>query len=228
MPQIGQRIFVAGGADNYCSLANEELIRYIGSDWTSIRIGMMAALNTNGVANITGRLAVGVCSGNTRPVGNAATTLFVGNRTLVGSPTWTYNANAGNPYFSQSAQSGLRRVAGVDTTLSVGVTNFFIASNNGSLQRRSLIYADLIKTAGETPFCTPVAQMALDNSFSNFLEGLEYAGATPTVQNVAMTAATQQATSFDETPGLLDHVDVQWTGVTEALEIYAWGVWRRA
>jgi hypothetical protein len=227
MPQIGSRVFVAGGAKQYCSLLNDELIRYIGTDWSSLRIGLLCALGTDGVNNITGRLAIGVCSGNTNPVGSSNTTLFVGTRTL--SPgTWTYNANAGNPYFSTGSQYALRRVGASDTTAGVSVTNLFIATNTGSLQRRSMVFVDVAKAGTETPQYTASAQIANDNTFTNWLEGLEYANSGITVQNVALTSSSQQSISFDQTPGQLDYVDVQWTGAAQALEIYAWGVWRRS
>lgn len=227
MPQIGSRVFVAGGTKQYCSLLNDELVRYIGSDWTSLRIGLLVAMQENGVSSVSGRLGIGVCSGNTNPLGAASTTLFCGTRSLSPS-TWAFNANAGNPYFSSGVQYGLRRVGNTDTTAGLSVTNLFIASNGGSLQRRSLVYVDVSKAGTELPQYTASAQMANDNTFTNFLEGLEYAGSTLTIQNVALTSSTQQGITFDQTPGLLDHVDVQWTGAAQALEIYAWGVWRRS
>lgn len=228
MPQIGERIFVLGGSDKYCALTNEELIRPIGTDWSALRIGLMVALNTDGTNNITGRLAIGVCSGNTNPVGNSNTTLFCGTRTL--SPgTWTYNANSGNPYFSSGAQYGLRRVGASDTTAGISNTNMFIATNTGSVQRRSLIFVDVAKAGSEQPFCTNTTQIASDYSFASFLEGLEYpSSGNLTIQNIALAVQTSQTISFDQTPGLLDHVDVQWTGASQALEIYAWGVWRKS
>lgn len=227
MPQIGQRIFVLGGTKQYCSLLNNELIRYVGTDWTSLRIGMAVALETDGTNGIVGRLGIGVCSGNTNPLGSSNTTLFCGTRTLTPS-TWSYNANSGNPYFSTGSQYGLRRVGNTDTTAGISVTNLFIATNTGSLQRRSLVYVDVSKGGSELPQYTASAQIANDNSFENFLEGLEYASSGITIQNVALTASTAQGISFNEAPGPLDHVDIQWTGTAQALEIYAWGVWRRS
>jgi hypothetical protein len=230
MPQIGERIFVLGGNKKYCALTNEEIVRYIGTDWTSIRIGLLAAINTDGTNNITGRLAVGVCSGSTNPVMAATTTLFCGMRNLSSAGAYVYNANAGFPYFSNGITYGLRRVGNTDTTAGVGNTNMFVTTNTGSLQRRSLIYVDLNKIGAnsEQTWTNNTTQFGIDFNYSHFLEGLEYPG-NPVVQNTSLFGNTiQTLSSFSEAPGPLDHVDIAWSGLSQAFEIYAFGVWRKA
>jgi hypothetical protein len=226
MPQIGERIFVQGGNQKYCGLTNEELIRYIGTDWTSLRIGLLCAMNLNGTSTVAGRLAIGVCSGSTNPMGAASTTLFCG---MLTQGDLTYNANSGNPYFSQGSAYGLRRVNNTNTTAGVGTTNMYLTSTDGSLQRRSLVFIDLNKggSSNVVVFSNPTTQFNIDFSFAHFLEGLEYPS-NPAVQGISLQSTSAQTVSFSETPGSLDHVDVRWSGLSQALEIYAWGVWRKS
>lgn len=229
MATIGERIFVLGGSKKYVSLANEEIVRYIGTDWTSIRIGLLVALNTDGTNNISGRLGIGVCAGDTNPLMNPTSTdLFVGHRTLSGSSTWTYNANSGNPYFSQSAFYGLRREGTTDTTAGVGNTTHYITTvDGGSIQRRSLIFLDLDKSGTTQPFSNATTQFGIDLDYAALVEGLEYPSTSLRVQDNLLQAQASQSLGFG-TPESLDHIDIAWSGVDQALEIYALGVWRKS
>lgn len=236
MPFISSRLFVAGGTKKCITLLNEEHVRYIGSDWTGIRIGMLCALTENGVSNITGRLAMGVCSGQTNPVGNAtSTTGFVGYRSLSPS-TWTYTANSGDPYYASGIFYGLRRVNNTDTTYGIGSTNLSIVSTapgNGSLQRRSLIYVDLNKAnGGGIVAYTANAQFGADYSVGDFLMGLEYSsvGQTPVIRGTSLQGSSSQ--TIDLSPpsagNVFDCLDIHWSGTSQALEIYALGVYRKS
>jgi hypothetical protein len=230
MAFISSRVFVAGGTKKLLSLTNEEFVRYIGTDWTTIRIGLLCAIVDNAGGTVVGRLAVGVCSGQTNPCGVNPTTNFAGARVLNGS-NWTYNANAGDPYFSNGSFYGLRRVANVDTTAGIANTTVNIvttAPGNGGLQRRSLLLVDISKAGSEIPYFTQSTQVANDFTYVDFLAALDWQPVTPIIRNLTMGVATSQAVSLDPTPGAYDNVDIHWTGTAQALEIYALGIYRRS
>lgn len=230
MAFINQRSFVSGGTKKLLSLLNEEHVRYIGTDWTSIRIGLLCAIVDNAGANVAGRLAVGVCSGQTNPCGVNPTTNFAGARVLSGN-NWVYTANSGDPYFAQGAFYGLRRVANVDTTAGIANTTINIvttAPGNGGLQRRSLLLVDISKTNSEQPFCTQTTQFANDFSYIDLLAAMDWGSTGATVRNLALGGATAQTISLDQTPGVYDNVDIHWTGTAQAFEIYALAIYRRS
>jgi hypothetical protein len=234
MPFISSRIFVAGGTKKLMTLQNEEHVRFIGTDWTTLRIGMLCAIQDNAGANVTGRLGIGVCAGQTNPLGNPTnTTNFFGSRNLSGAgATWTYTANSGDPYFANGSFYGLMRQGNVDTTAGVATTNINIvttALGNGSLQRRSLVIVDISK-GGTQAFYTGTAQFNADYMVGDFLSCLEASNVfvTPTFRAITLTASTSQAPAgFNQTPGLLDCLDIHWTGTAQAFEIYALGVFRK-
>lgn len=231
MAFIQSRTFVLGGAKKLLSLTNEEIVRNIGTDWTSVRIGILCAIVDNAGGNVTGRLNIGVCSGQTNPCGVASTTNFAGARTLSGGQTWTYVANSGNPYFTNGSFYGLRRVGNSDTTAGVANTSLNIvttAPGTGGLQRRSLVMVDISKAGSELPYCTQTTQFGQDYSYVDFLAALDWQNSTPTTGGQAMGPLTSQAISLDETPGAYNNVDIGWTGTAQALEIYALGIYRRS
>lgn len=228
MPQIGQRAFVLGGNKKYASLVNNELIRYIGSDWLTLRVGILCAMGTDGTNNLTNTtLALGVCSGNTNPVGTNPTTAFSGMRGIIQANNFTYTANSGNPYFNMGLMYGLRRVNNTDTTAGIGNTTAYFATNTGSVQRRSLFFIDLARSGSVISFATNTGQLAQDFDFEDFLEALEYPS-NPVAQNSNLFAASSQSINVGDANGPLDHVDLCWKNALNVpLEIYAWGAWRK-
>jgi len=65
MASIGVRSFNLI-EDKYLTLANEEYVRTlaIGSNWTRLRLGMLAALTPDGVADLQGVQCIwGLCAG---------------------------------------------------------------------------------------------------------------------------------------------------------------------
>jgi hypothetical protein len=233
MPFISSRIFVAGGTKKLITLQNEEHVRYIGSDWLGLRIGILCALTDNAGGNVVGRLGIGACSGQTNPLGNPTnTTNFIGFRNL--SPTtWTYTANSGDPYFTSGTFYGLNRAGNTDTTAGVGSTNVNIvttAPGNGGLQRRSLIIVDLNRTTGNiNSFYTSTAQFNADYTVGDLLMAVENNAInnTPVFRGTTMSAGTQQNIGMSPVPGAFDSVDVHWSGTAQALEIYGMAVYRK-
>jgi hypothetical protein len=233
MPFISSRIFVAGGTKKLMTLQNEEHVRYIGSDWLGLRIGILCALTDNAGGNVSGRLGIGVCSGQMNPLGNPTnTTNFTGFRNL--SPaTWTYTANSGDPYFTTGSFYALNRVGNSDTTAGIGGTNVNMvttAPGNGGLQRRSMIIVDLNRTNGAAnSFYTSTAQFNADYSVGDFLMAMEYStiNQTPVFRGITMSAGSQQTIGMSFVPGALDSVDVHWSGASQALEIYGMAVYRK-
>lgn len=228
MASIGSRVFVSGGTKKYLTLTNEEHVRFIGTDWNSVRIGLLVALNTNGVADLTGRFGVGLCNGQTNPSGTNPTTNFVGYKTNAPG-TWTYTANTGNPYFLGQQFYGLRRAGNVDVTSTAGGTNMLITTvTGGAIQRRSLVYVDINRNSTQKSYSTSSAQFTNDFSYADFLAGLEYGqvNTTPVIRTLTMASASSQTVLVDETTGVFNSVDIIWTGL-QAMEIYALGVYRK-
>jgi hypothetical protein len=234
MPFISSRIFVAGGTKKLMSLLNEEHVRFIGTNWTTIRIGVLCALQDNSGANVTGRLGIGVCSGQTNPLGSTNTTNFVGFRHIVGVPTQTFTANAGDAYFTNASFFSLLRQGNTDTPVGLSTTTLNIVSTapgNGALQRRSLIMLDISKTTGAVqPFYTATNQFNADYTVGDMIACMEYSAAfqTPAFRGITLTASTSQTPGFSQVAGLYDCLDIHWSGTAQALEIYGLGVIRKS
>lgn len=240
MSVIGQRVFVAGGNQLYMSLANEEYVRPlgIGSNWTKLRIGLLLAQTPNGVSNFTtAKFFVGLCSGTASPYGAASTTNCIGFNIAASTEaagTWTYVANAGNPYFNVGGGTSnfFKRVA-VTVTSGAASQIGFVATNTGTLQRKSPVYIDIVKGSPNWTgygYQISAANMALDWTFANLLEGMESiqgaAGTTPVIGSLVFSGGSAAAVAFTEVAGAIDTLDLLWNNATFTNEIYGIAVYR--
>jgi len=234
MANIGSRVFNLV-SDKYLSLANEEFVRTlaIGSNWSRLRLGMLMALTPDEPNNLGGVLfTLGLCAGKTNPFGAASTTNFFG--ALFGSNpagnTLTYVANSGSPYY-WSGRNVMKRV-GATTTGATGFTSesHRIATNTGSLQRRSLHFVEFLKGSPNytmTFWTAPLTGMANDFTPAHLLDGLEQAGSI-TVNGETFGAGTAMTLAFDETAGTLDSVDLFWNRAAHPIEVHALSAYRFA
>lgn len=213
------------GSGKGLALTNGELIRRLGinENWNTIRIGMMMAVSGNGsINNQAIPFAIGMCSDL---VGFSAqlTPHFVGLSSGA-SPLQTYTANSGNPYYVLNGFM-TRRVLGVNTNVGVGSTNVNIPSTEGTARRRGLVYVDVIRSYLLNVYTTATTVQATDNTFANFLDGLQQPG-IPTVSGTALGGMSQQTISGTDSAGLLNTLAIYWGSNAFPLEIYALAVYR--
>lgn len=149
MATIGQRQF-QDGAHKYLSIGNEEWSRTLkfGNRWRCLRILTRMAVTPNGTGTLSGtRLVIGVgfttLSGRTY---NAVNTMnFVGiahmHTNQVAGQDWTYTANSGNPYYTQSTTNGgfFHKYDGVVSNTSCNNGLSIMHTNTGTVQRRTMI-----------------------------------------------------------------------------------------
>jgi hypothetical protein len=237
MATIGQRVFVSL-QKKYLTLANEEFVRRfsIGNTWNQIRLGVMFALTPNGTSSILGsKFVLGVCSGKTNPYAAASTTNFVGflvNHTnATTGQDLTYNANSGNPYYSQGTARGAAAtrvnttVTQINNTILGGISYF--PTNTGTVQRRGAVLLDITK--GSPNYTVKLwdiagaANMNNDYQTSSFLNDME----SPTPPS-PFTGASSLALAASETPGVLDTFDLFWNKASFPVEIYAIAAFRFA
>lgn len=232
MGSVGSRVFNLVG-DKYLSFGNEEWVRTlaIGSDWTRLRLGMLAALTPDGTNNLNGcRLVWGLCSGKTNPFGDVNTTNFLGMNfgSSVSSDTLTYVDNGGEPYL-WSGRSILRRVNGVTSiTGGNGLEFHRIATNTGTTQRRGIHFVEITK--GSPNFTvrywgSSAAEVAKDYTPAHLMDGLEQDGSIM-VNGEDLGAGIAVTMAFDEVAGALDSVDLFWNKSAFPIELYAMGVHR--
>lgn len=233
MPVIAQRSFVlAPTTDNYLRLAGEEFTRTldltgIPADWSRIRIALNCAIADTGGGNFSNSfLFVGLCSGTTYPFGSQQTLNAVGF--FFGGPaaTWTYNAGAGNPYYSTSTFGGTRK-AGINyTTSTAGALNTYVPTTAGAIQRRGWLSATIQQVSttqcSETGYCQSTATSAGDVWYEHFIYATNQLYAPYVLESLA-----DDAGPITQTPGAgwnsnpLNTVDIYWSDTTYALEIYA-------
>lgn len=232
MPVIAQRSFVlAPTADNYLSLAGEEFTRPIdltgiGNNWSRIRIAINCALTDTGGGNISNSfLFMGLCSGTTYPFGSQQTLNAVG--LFFGGPvaTWTYNAGAGNPYYSTTTYSATRK-AGINyTTFTSGALTSIIPTTAGTIKRRGWLASTVQRSTTAwfvQGFSESATTAAGDVWYEHFIYGTNQIGAPYLLESAG--AASGNVT---QTPGAgwdtnqLNTVDLYWSDTTYALEIYA-------
>jgi hypothetical protein len=207
------------------ALANGELIRRLGinENWNSIRIGMMCAVTGNGsINNQAIPFAFGLCS-DLAGYSLQLTPHFVGAG-FGSTALQSYNANSGNPYYTLNTAM-VRRVVGVNTTAAIGQTNLFIPSTEGTTRRRGLVYVDIARSYSLNVSSTNTTVQANDNTFANFLDGLQQPG-TPSVNGTALNGMSQQTIAGTDSAGLLNTMGLYWGSNVFPLEIYAIGVYR--
>ncbi|MBI1178460.1 hypothetical protein GC207_13580 [bacterium] len=234
MANIGSRVFNLV-SDKYLSLANEEWVRTlaIGSNWTKLRVGVLLALTPDGTNNLAGtNLLFGLCAGKTNPFGAATTTNFLGMKfgANASSDPLTYVANSGNPYY-WSGRGVIKKVgATVTSSDGNGLEWHRIATNTGTLQRRSLQFLEITKGSPNfsvTFWNLTATGVAKDFTPAHLLDGLEQAGSI-TVNGEALGTGLANSVAFNETAGALDSVNLFWNKSAFPLEVHAIAAYRLA
>jgi len=232
MPVLGQKVFIfAPTTDKFISLAGEEFTRRLdltgyGNNWSKIRIGLNYQIDNTGGGNISGSLYVGLCSGTTFPLGSAQCTNaafhYWGSQITAG--TFTFNAGAGNPFYTANSAGAVRRVGVTDTAAAVGSATWNLPATGGTLERRGWLGVTIQQTATQaiiTGFTQAAAVSTLDTWYEHFLYCTNQGG-TPSVNETAAAVLAQTLT-----PGAgwnnnnLDTLDILWTNTTSRLLIYA-------
>lgn len=194
----------------------KRLFSYL-TTWNVIRIGLHFSMDGSGAANITGTplFALGIMSGTTNGVGNTTTSHFLGIRSV--SATWTYNAGAGNPYFSEaSSMQQYKRVntTNTDSAGSSALTPFWTA-NPGS--KRNVIILEITKgspnftVAVIGPASAAAAQADITlATFEDMMNAVTMAAAAA-IPSVAYTAGTSRTVAIDEaTSGFFNAINFYW------------------
>lgn len=234
MAFINERVFAIGGNKRCLCLQNNELLRRlnIGNNWNTLRIGLLWSINTSGGAQDQFiPFAVGMTSGmngfsvNSTPhfVGSAIVPNLTG-----GVGQWTYNANSGLPYYTASGGAMIRKVG----TFASGITeahasnvNVFVASSDGTVQRRSWAYFDIQRGYLLNTYSTATSAIGVDYTYNDFLEGCEQPGA-PTIRGTLAQSSTQQSIVGTESAGILDTINIWYSSYVFPIEIYAIAVYR--
>ena len=232
MANIGSRTFNLI-EDKYLTLANEEYARTlaIGSDWTKLRLGLLAALSTDGTNDLQGTsLAWGLCAGKTNPFGAASTTNFLGLKfgAYADSDSLFYNANSGNPYF-WSYRGAMTKIGATRSIVNGNLVEFHrLATNTGALPRRTALFMEIAKGSpyfGVTMWSMPLTGMVKDFTPAHLLEGLEQPAGI-VVNGETLGTGSYSTVAFDEVAGALDTVDLHWNKAAFPLEVYALAAYR--
>lgn len=136
-------------------LANDYCARKIaiGTDWATVRIGFLLAINPNGsTQSIRGlRFLIGLCSGTQNPVGSASPGHFVGMNlgSNYDAPSeLAYLPNSGYPYFKTGSPRLIRIASGVvEQQVSQSAFSFGIALPAQPQDRRLPIVLQITKHA---------------------------------------------------------------------------------
>jgi hypothetical protein len=232
MPVIAQRSFIlAPTTDKYLSLAGEEFTRTIDltgipADWSRIRIAINCAIADTGGGNFSNSfLFMGLCSGTTYPFGSQQTLNAAGFFFGGAASTWTYNAGAGNPYYSTPTFNATRK-AGVNyTLLTAGALNTYVPTTAGTLQRRGWLSTTIEQRTTQclmTGYAQAAATAASDVWYEHFIYATNQLYTPYVLETVADDAGPITASpgaGWNTNP--LDTVDIYWSNTTYALEIYA-------
>lgn len=227
--QIGQRIF-ASGPQTYLALKRDEYIRQlaIGNNWQRIRIGALIAIGSSS-AIVGLDFTVGVCTYPYGPLAwNCSNYVGMGGTSWDGSTAVTYTAGAA-PYMLLFQVPRTR--VGIVSATTGGSGNYYVATNTGTPQRRSIWIVDITKgspnytVTGSGSFSA--AQAQLDYSYANLLEAVSQPLSPPAVAGVALTVGVSSTTlAASETPGILDAACVTWNKIENPLEIYGLAVFK--
>jgi hypothetical protein len=240
MAIIYQETF-SDGPDKGLVLSNEEWGRalQIGSDWTRIRMGMLVAMEPDGVNNISGaQFRLGFSTAANDHLGSLSAKLWYGAVLNGGSSTinyaggsYTYTANSNNSYF---ATANLPRVRALNGALS-GSSNsgtYYIPTLNNN-KRRAAICIGLKKsstTLVSAPRCPPSGAGAIvDFTLADLLATMEDATDDAVVPTLACKGInlTGSSTSFSSYPdhaaayGEIVAPHIGWNKTVAKLHVYA-------
>lgn len=160
MSAISTRTF-AEGIKKCLVLGGEEFVRPLvcGPNWNILRIQFSYAVTPNGTSSITGaRFVVGLCSGTIqgRTYNSTNTTNYYGylihHSDESAGRTLTYNANSGNPFYSQGVDRGYHftRVGSATNKTAFALLSLpQMVTTGGTVQRRSAIAFDILRPTSQ-------------------------------------------------------------------------------
>lgn len=222
MAQLASQAFILSpSTDRYLELSNNEWVRplSIGNTWSKIRLGVLASITPNGTSDIVPKFVLGMCSGSSNPFGAGTTTNFVGAG-FVHALTLTYNAGAGNPYYTSANSTGRITRVGSTVVYTGGLTGTFF-SNTGSLSRRCPLIVDITKGSPNYTVKTYTpSSAATDVSYAEFSAAIESGSDPTTVGSLGLTS-NSATIAASEGPGNFDSVDLYWNLSATPIRVYA-------
>lgn len=220
------------GVKPYITLGGEEIVRSlgIGSNWSVLKIGLLAGVTPNGTSNLTDvTFRVGLCSGTASTLASGSCLSGFGYQLGNAPTTATYNANSGYPYFSGQAYA----FAFQNTVLTTGTG---AQSNNIPIISANKTAFGVVITKGSPNYTATVhylSSAALQANknfrFDNFADYMDASSATSGmyIENTLIgLSQSGHAMAFAETFGALDTLDIYWNKAPYVMEIYAIGVAR--
>src|ERR1041385_4377365 len=223
---------ISGSVDNRAKLANSNIARtwssYVGTNWTTIRIGCRLSITDSG-ANIisTPRFAFGICSGTSNIFMDATTTHFFGIVSY--NATWTRTTSPvkymlGNGSYFDSGIAAAKRIGSTLTTDAFsnspfpGATYLFdSADGNGN---RVVLFLDITKGSPNfsiKPFYYKGGGTPVDVSTDTFLANMEYT--SPAITGHAIGNETKTMAIDEATNCYFNAVNIAWDRTTPAIEI---------
>lgn len=221
-----------GTADYRAKMRNSNFVRSIpiGTNWTSIRVGMRYCFYSEGTLGpytLIGfpRVIVGMNSGKAKPVWNSPDH-FAGLVSSSGNWTWTA-ASAGNyAYFTTQMQPGVR--IGNSFTLSSGTFGTSALPTDPTQPNRRVMFVDITKGTPNWTFYGFYGRVgqhssAIDVTLLQFQQVMANVQSTPSLSdhtyNGPVTMAVDEATN-----GYLDTPCWAWGQIEPWLEICDVGV----
>lgn len=193
----------------------KRLFSYL-NDWTKIRIGIHFSFDGSLAANITGtpQFVFGLISDTDNGWGNVTTDHFLGWRTNVA--TWTYNAGAGNPYFSLASAAILTKKIGTTITSGSSFSPSPSFTANNTLIRNAL-FLEITKGSpnftvqSSHPGSAAAAQQDItDDVFENMMNAVDISACSST-PTVAYSSSTAWTIAIDEaTNGYFNGLNIFW------------------
>jgi len=233
---VPDKILRLGGASWLRPLGGPAL----SAPWERIRLGVLCAVTPNDTSNISDVFfLLGLCAGQEAP-GSAFTTLNFVGASMIGAATTgaarllTYNAGAGNPYFSCTAGVAFHKmnVTNLETSAAFGSGLLLPLANTGFYPRRSIIILDITKSLGGTGnltfavyYITAAATIqGTDLRPDHLFAALDQPGA-PNVRGTGAFTTALNSTALNYSPlgGEADTFEIFWSSTTFPLEISALG-----
>lgn len=204
--------------------------------WNSLRIGILCQFTSNGTSNEpnNSQMTIGMCSGANGSMASpspASALCAISSRVGWGyssSNGWTYDTSSGlGGYRGTFANGTLKAENGVRTIFSPATSNelFQFPNSTGAYQRRGFFMVKITKGSPNytiRTYSSLVANYHVDYTLENIRDAI----ALPTEPSSIGGSAIEvydRAHAFDESYGVLDHIDFSWIGVGIQPKIFYWG-----
>lgn len=225
---------IGGGSQNAIQMVGSTWARPIilPSTWSKIRLGCRLHFS-NTAANITGGavFAQGFNSGTANQYGDASCLNWIG--AAHDAATWTYNANAGAPYYQISSAIVARtRIGTTNTDLALSSTwseqfSCGVPASGGAtnLADRMLLFVDLFKSGYTVhlPFWTSsgggIVVSSTDVSATNFLVFMQQLSPAPGVNTYLTGNLSDQSCTYSEATNPINAINFYWSRVDNYPEI---------